>query len=164
MGELDIVEAIRHNLPSIFHRYPLTEFQFMKAVGDALVSPEILEWDFKTMKHVYQNGPVYIRITKPVKCFSSGEEDLDKQFDMDSFSEDENDDLDLFPKNEPCCSSKRTPSRVSHKVLCPICHQRFDQKLLESHADNCANRKFDFLKYSSGDDEGTYFLYFLFLL
>ena len=157
MTEMDIIEAIRLSLPSVFERYPLTEFQFLKAIGDSLFSPEINEWDFKTLKHVYQNGPIYIRVTKPLKCFHTGEEDLYKETDLGRLSTDDDDD-NYLGMNEPCSST--VPTRV-HKVLCPICNLTFDKEQLENHADICARRKFDFLKYSSEEDEGlsSFFLF-----
>ena len=37
------------------------EFDFLKVVENIFVQPYVKEWDFKTIKHFYGQGPVYIR-------------------------------------------------------------------------------------------------------
>ena len=44
MGEVEILSIIRHHLPIVFESQPFTEFIFVKAVGDALVTPDVFEW------------------------------------------------------------------------------------------------------------------------
>jgi len=40
MDEVQIRESIRHSLSIIFYKYPITEFSFVKAVGDLIICPE----------------------------------------------------------------------------------------------------------------------------
>jgi len=57
------VEEIHFN---ILDRFPFVglEFQYLSAVEDNLVIPNVGCWDFKTLKHICRNGALYIRSIK----------------------------------------------------------------------------------------------------
>ena len=60
MKEKDIRDEIGRSFP----KYDVTNFpelDFLKAVENIFVQPDVKEWDFKTIKHIYGQDPVYIR-------------------------------------------------------------------------------------------------------
>ena len=59
MDEKDIRCEIGRSFPQYVTNFP--EFDFLKAVENIFVQPYVKEWDFKTIKHIYGQGPVYIR-------------------------------------------------------------------------------------------------------
>jgi len=148
MGEVEIRQVIF----VVFVENPITDFSFVRAVGDVLICPaNILEWNYKTIKHVYQNGPIYIRAENSIKGFESDEEEFE----------------DICPRptrvskinvNDESSSSKSTTSSSKEEcssgrklLTCPICYQKFPMDELDNHADRCAERKYDFIDYSSDE-------------
>ena len=57
MDDFLIRETIKENFTGATD----IDFEYMKAVEDSLVCPLIQDWDYKTMKHVCGQGPIYVR-------------------------------------------------------------------------------------------------------
>ena len=65
------------------------EIDFLKAVENIFVQPYVKEWDFKAIKHIYGQGPVYIRTWYCLNLkldsevgrdpFSSSDDDMDSE-------------------------------------------------------------------------------------
>lgn len=155
MGEVAVRDLIRQNFPVIFEKNPLIDFSFVRAVGDIFVWPSnIVEWDYKTIKHVYSTGPIYVRSDGKVPGFEDEEDANDVLL---------SDDLELqigshsktgIDEAIPGCSRKidtKDDSIPEKLVSCPVCHKRYPSNLVEAHASGCAEKRYDFMEYSSDD-------------
>ena len=55
---------IRCKIGRSFPQYDVADFpgfDFFKAVENIFMQPYVKEWDYKTKKHIYGQGPVFIR-------------------------------------------------------------------------------------------------------
>ena len=59
MEEKDIRGEIGRSFPQ-YDATNFPEFNFLQVVENIFVQPYVKEWDFKTIKHIYGQGPVYI--------------------------------------------------------------------------------------------------------
>ena len=88
---------IRCEIGRRFPQYDVTNFpevDFLKAVENIFVQPYVKEWDFKAIKHIYGQGPIYIRTwyclnSKLVNAvsrdpFSSSDDDSDEDHETES--------------------------------------------------------------------------------
>ena len=65
-------EETRKVITERFSNLPeMSDFEFVKAVDESLVSPSVDLWDFLTLKHVIGQGPIYI------KCVSKNNDNID---------------------------------------------------------------------------------------
>ena len=65
-------EETRKVITERFSNLPeMSDFEFVNAVDESLVSPSVDLWDFLTLKHVIGQGPIYI------KCVSKNNNNID---------------------------------------------------------------------------------------
>ena len=167
MSEIDVRVAISARLDEKFP--PICpDFTFVKAVGDTLIETDVETYDAKTIRHLFGQGPIYIRtlVDLPVAKLLITKAGIDDNNDSDHHNEDSDQfdaDLDndvhknnfhhynqLQSENAPGSSSGKTDGRNAVSA-CPICGVYFPISQLESHCAQCASAKFDIIRYS--DDE-----------
>ena len=145
------------------------EFDFMKPIENTLVCPLNQDWDYKTMKHLTGQSPIYISskkyFTPPTANVKDNvSEDIDDEvFYQNPFKQKNKGEnsVIVIEENIPCSSKKNSDSDVKIKNItaterslpCPICKQQFAVSLIEDHAQSCAEQKFDLIMYSSSSDE-----------
>ena len=74
MDDEDVYKQIRKR----FCKYEGLQFEFLKAVDDDLLNPGVEKLDYKTMKHITGQGPVYVRSTK--KLLLDDDYSIDKNY------------------------------------------------------------------------------------
>ena len=145
MTETDIRTEIMSRFDTNF---PNLSFEFLKAVGDDLVRPTVDTWDYKTVKHVSLQGPLYIRSTKNLNVELEEMEDEDYCYDEEDHEPHRShaspptlpaatphvDNVAVDDQPVPGSSKSDTRSVIS----CPICYRKFEPHLIEEHADKCA--------------------------
>ena len=87
MSETDI----RVQIACKFEQYPFLDYEFMKAVDETLVCPNIETWDYAILKHVTGQGPLYIRskLNLKIKDILEEEEQIEDEFSSESEGETE---------------------------------------------------------------------------
>lgn len=144
MNEEDILSHIMER----FHSFSSLRIQFLSAVEDHLVIPNVSQWDYQTVKHICKNGALYVRsvtdlgiveINRFITPFTS----------IAEYSESSEDDLPVATSNKIESSSNTVDDQPScskalpvGKINCPICYKDFPSNLIEDHAASCV-AKFD---------------------
>ena len=84
MDETDVRCEIANSFPQ-FSIFP--DFAFLKVVDDTLIEPKVEEWNYKTLKQVAGQGPIYVRSnTRLQLCDKQSDASI---YDEDSTEEDE---------------------------------------------------------------------------
>ena len=139
MDNEDVYKQIRKS----FCKYEDLQFEFLKAVDD-LVNPGVEKVDYKVMKHITGQGPVYVRSTK--KLLLDDDYNIDENY-VECEGSSKHSSLKFIVINDtklPPSSSKTVincPVQSELKVS-PICFKRFRASDIECHAAACAI-KFD---------------------
>ena len=124
------------------------QFEFIKPIGDEFVVPSVDQWDYKTVKHLSAQGPIYIRSLNNLEKAYLHEHELDagsvedcnqksqtKQSDIRAYIEPErpintaevsgnqlfSSTSNLHSDQAPGCSKTIT----SPRLMCPICFNLF---------------------------------------
>ena len=140
MDDQDVYKQIRKR----FCKYEDLQFEFLKAVDDDLVNSGVEKVDYKTMKHITGQGPVYVRSTK--KLLLDDEYNIDENY-VEWEGNSKHSSFKFLVDNNiklPQSSSKKVyncPVQSELKV-CPICFKRFPASDIEYQAAACAI-KFD---------------------
>ena len=92
MNETDVRCAIIASSFPQFSIFP--DFVFLKVVDDTLIQPKVEEWNYKTLKHVAGQGPIYVRSnTRSELCEKQSDASIyDEEESCDSTEEDEHED------------------------------------------------------------------------
>ena len=109
---------------SQFNQLLFPEFEFLKAIDDCLVQPNVEEWDFKTLKHMFGQGPIYIRSINKIKT----KYELIAPCSLDELNEDSddnnylNDDKAITPA--PPKDTKKHP-KINNvpKIIKDVCNE-----------------------------------------
>lgn len=145
-------EDVRDVIKSRFHLFvgeEFPEFEFISAVDDDLVKPSVPSWNFRTIKHIYRTGPVYLRCKKKYDIF------IEEQHDNEEcvYSDDSWDDKLLQPalhiksndtmrESVNLLSSSSTcsinPTKAKPLLNCPLCYKDFPSNEIEHHASSCS--------------------------
>lgn len=143
MSETDLRCAIA---VSFHEKFPvLPNFSFVKPVEKTLVECNLEEWNFKTIKHVFGQGPIYIRVigkALPQTKLVIDEEDLEEMDLDDDQYEDDRTECSKNVGDRLSADSKRR--KIDAFDSCPICSELFPLEVLETHTARCA-LKFDLI-------------------
>ena len=75
MNETDVrLEILTH-----FDQQKIHDFEFLKAIGDKFIVPQVDNWDYATMRHVCGQGPLYIRSKKKLKMILCGRNTMKRE-------------------------------------------------------------------------------------